>query len=187
MFYYLLGAISSIIILSYKNNILYNSLLYYENIVDKYKGNKNNIYIEIIQNNKIKKYYDLTQLNTDTIKNDTLILNWYINNNLNKMIINTKNTSNIIMASIIVITNNKVIEHEITKILNSFIIPNISIKLNDTNKHVWVSLLNNKFNTNYNTNTDFTYNIILQDVSIHKSNQLIINTDSYGYVKINDK
>tara|TARA_B110001469_G_C9632383_1_gene316509 strand:- start:1766 stop:2344 length:579 start_codon:yes stop_codon:yes gene_type:complete len=192
MFYYLLGAITSIIIVSYKNNILYNFLLCYENFVDKYKCKNNHIYIEIIKNNTLKKYYDLTKLNSIS-KNETIILNWYINNQHNKMIINSKNMSNIIMASIIVTKNNTIngkshiTEHEITNDLNSFILPNTNINLNNNTKNIWVSLLNNKFNTHYNTNTEFIYNIILQDVSIHKSNHLFITTDTQGFVKIIDK
>jgi len=166
--------------------------LYYENIIEKYKCISPHIYIEIIKNNTIKKYYDFTQLNNIS-KNETIILNWYINNQHNKMIINSKNMSNIIMASIIVTKNNtindksRITEHEITNDLNSFILPNTNIKLNDTTKHIWVSILNNKLNTNYNTNTEFIYNIILQDVSVHKSKHLNITTDNHGLVTINNK
>ena len=144
MIYYFLGTITSILVLSYKNNILYNFLLYYENIIENYKCKiPNHTYIEIIKNNTIKKYYDFTHLNSIS-KNETIILNWYINKQLNKMIINPKNMSNIIMASILVKTNNTnngkstITEHEITTELNCFILPNIIIKLNNSTKHICV-------------------------------------------------
>jgi len=177
MFYYFVGSIVSLIVYSQKNKIIYNSLFYYDKLMSI--QTKNNIYIEKIQNNTIKKYDLNTVTNTDLI-----ILNIILNNQHKRIIIEPKLNNDIIMASIIVSFKNTLIEHEITNELNSFLKPNTILHLDNNNKQIWLSILNNKFSKKYDNSVEFTYNIILQNVSVYKSNKLLLTINKSGTIKI---
>jgi hypothetical protein len=178
MFYYVICSIFSLIVYSQKNKIIYNSLFYYDKLMSI--QTKNNIYIEKIQNNTIKKY----DLNTVT-NNDLIILNIILNNHHKRIIIEPILNNDIIMASIMVSFKNTLIEHEITNELNSFLKPNTILYLdNNNNKQLWLSILNNKFSTKYDNSVDFIYTIILQNVCIYKSNTLLVTINESGDIKI---
>ena len=180
MFYYFICSIFSLILYSQKNKIIYNSLFYYDTVMSV--KTKNNIYIEKIQNNTITRY-NLNKIN----KNDLIILNVIINNQHKRIIVEPKLNNDIIMASIIVSLKDIVIEYDITSELNSFLKPNTILYLDNVNQNMWISILNNKFSKDYDNSVDFTYNIILQNVSIYKSNTLLITINENGCIEIIDK
>jgi hypothetical protein len=65
---------------------------------------------------------------------------------------------------------------DITSELNEFILHDCDINLNNNreSKLMWISIINKKYKTNYSKGVDITYNIMLQDVTNWKKNNINI-------------
>ena len=155
----------------YKNYILYNLLKMYNKINISNDNFNNNLNIEYIDSNN-----NLSSVDLDT----------------NKYIIINKNNKKIIyklihQKSSIICANLNIDEHNLkidfTKEINNFIIYNCNLDLYKL-KDVWISLINNKYNTNLNLNTNINWEIITESIDTYKGDKLIINVCN-GIIKIN--
>jgi hypothetical protein len=81
---------------------------------------------------------------------------------------------------------NSVKDLDITSELNEFILHDCNVNLNNNklNKLMWISIINKKYSTNYSKNVDITYNIILQDVTNWKQNNINIVVNN-GIMSVN--
>lgn len=157
----------------FKKKIIYNFLLYYDIFLNySYK----NISYTGINNNHI-----INTNNSDDIKNyDIKLVNFRVNNktkrkiytnDINFTILNDLPTynSHIILATIDLLNNNKIIinDIDITHELNEFMLYNSSISLTNSklDKLLWISLINNKFNYDYSKELTINYKLMKDDIT----------------------
>ena len=157
----------------FKKKIIYNFLLYYDIFLNySYK----NISYTGINNNHI-----INTNNSDDIKNyDIKLVNFRVNNktkrkiytnDINFTILNDLPTynSHIILATIDLLNNNKIIinDIDITHEFNEFMLYNSSISLTNSklDKLLWISLINNKFNYDYSKELTINYKLMKDDIT----------------------
>ena len=88
--------------------------------------------------------------------------------------------SPIILATIELWDNEALIKHniDITEELNEFILYNCDIHLTNSiiDKLLWISIINNKYNTKYSKDLTLIYSIMKQDITTIKNKDIIIKT-----------
>lgn len=176
-----------LVVYKFKNQILYNLLLAYDNI-HKLNSNSSSTFSVICSETNIeKKINDINnfKLNND---NDILLLNFSYNNKKKQIILNNEFDNNIILASVNVYINDKKIQSdlEITNELKKFLFDNKSIFLSNTNKSklLWTNIINNKNNLNLNyKKIDLEYTIMTLNIETYISDNLGIQINN-GKLKI---
>jgi hypothetical protein len=157
----------------YKNTIIYNFLLYSDIFVNCQKKN--------ITYTGINNQHIINTNNVNDIKNyDIKIVNFYVNNKSNRQIYtnnidysllnNLPNyNSEIILATVDLFDNNKLIikDIDITNEFNDFMLYNtiLSVTNSKLDKLLWISLINNKFNSDYSKELTINYNLMKDDIS----------------------
>lgn len=176
LYYILLGGI----FYYFKNDILYltlNTINLFGNIYNNYNINKK--YIDYIENNSIIKL-DYNQSNLIYNKNRHTIINFYKNNNLKKIIytpeliiediFNYSEFKSPIISFNIKITDK---EYDLTDYLNSLLLYQTNLTLNNKPNNLWLNIINYNHNTNYKNET-LNYTIICEDISIYNGESLQI-------------
>jgi len=197
MLYYILGLGMCLIpIYYYRSAIIYNFIFYYDKLLI-YKQKK--IYITGINDKCINNFnYSITN---DYLKYNIIIINFNIENSHKRMLYNSNidfslineipyYSCPIILGTINLYKNNELVKEniDITIELNSFIIYNCEVSLNnDANtKLLWISLINNKYNTNYSKHLDIEYTIMEANINTisHNNIKIIVNNGIFTLLKI---
>ena len=129
--------------------------------------------------------------NTEYIKYDIILVNFLLNNKSKRIMYNPSINfslldslphyiSPIILSTIELWDKEKLIKQniDITKELNEFILYNCDIKLTNSilDKLLWISIINNKYNTKYSKDLTIIYSIMKQDITTIKNKDIIIKT-----------
>ena len=171
----------------YRYSIIYYFILYFDKLLE-YKQKK-------ITCTGINKNYKMTHFNyfcnTEYIKYDIILVNFSLNNKSKRIIYNPSINfslldslphyiSPIILATIELWDNEALIKHniDITEELNEFILYNCDIHLTNSiiDKLLWISIINNKYNTKYSKDLTLIYSIMKQDITTIKNKDIIIKT-----------
>lgn len=197
MLYYILGLGMCLIpIYYYRNSIIYNFIFYYDKLLI-YKQKK--IYCTGINDKYINNFnYSITN---EYLKYDIIIINFNIENSRKRMIYNSNidfslinsipyYSCPIILGTINLYKNNNLVKEniDITDELKSFILYNCEVLLNndENTKLLWISLINNKYNTNYSKNLDIEYTIMEANTNTinHNNIKIIVNNGIFTLLKI---
>ena len=179
----------------YKENLIYNLLLCYDTFVN-YQSNQitytgiNNEHTINTSNYQDIKNYDIQLINF-TINNNIKTIHYKNNIDITKLKNETYYNSDIILATIDLYsnTNDSIVKDiDITDELNKFMRYNTEINLTNskTDKLLWISLINNKFNYDYFKDLTINYKLMDQHTNNYNSQQLNINVTN-GILKILNK
>ena len=154
----------------YRHSIIYYFILYYDTLLT-YK----------------QKKITCTGIN----QHDIMIVNFSINNKSKRIIYNQtidfsllnslpNYISPIILSTIELWDKEKVIKTniDITEELNEFVLYDCDIQLTNSplDKLLWISIINNKYNTNFSKDLTIIYSIMKQDITTIKNKDINIAT-----------
>jgi hypothetical protein len=184
MYYFILGIISLIPLYYYRSNVIYYFILFYDKLLT-YRQKK--ITCTGINDKTMVKFN--YSLDNEYLKYDIILVNFNINNKHKRLIYNPSvdfsllnyipdYNSSIILTTVDLYDGNNCIRKEIdiTEELNEFILYNCSINLNNKNlsKLMWISIINDKFYTNYPKDLTIVYTLMKDDISTIRANEINI-------------
>ena len=186
MLNYLVGIILCIPVYYYRRNIIYYFILYFDKLIT-YKQKK--ITCTGINKDTIINFNYC--LNNEYLKYDIILVNFYINNKYKRLLYNHNidfslleslpNYISPIILSTIELWNKEVLikkNIDITTELNEFILYDCDIQLTNSklDKMLWISIINNKYNTNFSKDLTMIYSIMKQDITTIKNKDINIAT-----------
>jgi len=186
MLNYLIGISLCIPLYYYRRSIIYYFILYFDKLLT-HKQKK----ITCTGINKDTITHFNYCIDKDYFKYDIIIVNFSINNKSKRILYNSNidfslleslpnYISPIILSTIELWNNEELIKTntDITTELNEFILYDCDIQLTNSklDKLLWISIINNKYNTNYSKDLTLIYSIMKQDITTINNKNINIAT-----------